>query len=105
MNCFQRAWRSLCRKPMKSALLFCVVLVISLLLLCGFSARTATIAANDSTRQAVGASFLLEANAENRAQRLAAASAKIGECEGTADGVHQEKRMVNGQEMWQIWTD
>ena len=44
MNCFQRAWRSLCRKPMKSALLFCVVLVISLLLLCGFSARTATIA-------------------------------------------------------------
>lgn len=64
MNCFQRAWRSLCRKPMKSALLFCVVLVISLLLLCGFSARTATIAANDSTRQAVGASFLLEANAE-----------------------------------------
>ena len=105
MNCFQRAWRSLCRKPMKSALLFCVVLVISLLLLCGFSARTATIAANDSTRQAVGASFLLEANAENRAQRLAAASAKIGEREGTADGVHQEKRMVNGQEMWQIWTD
>ena len=54
MNCFQRAWRSLCRKPMKSALLFCVVLVISLLLLCGFSARTATIAANDSTRQAGG---------------------------------------------------
>lgn len=105
MNCFQRAWRSLCRKPMKSALLFCVVLVISLLLLCGFSARTATIAANDSTRQAVGASFLLEANAENRAQRLAAASAKIGEREGTTDGVHQEKRMVNGQEMWQIWTD
>lgn len=105
MNCFQRAWRSLCRKPMKSALLFCVVLVISLLLLCGFSARTATIAANDSTRQAVGASFLLEANAENRAQRLAAASAKIGEREGTADGVHQGKRMVNGQEMWQIWTD
>lgn len=105
MNCFQRAWRSLCRKPMKSALLFCVVLVISLLLLCGFSARTATIAANDSTRQAVGASFLLEANAENRAQRLAAASAKIGEREGTADGVHQEKRMVNGQGMWQIWTD
>ena len=105
MNCFQRAWRSLCRKPMKSALLFCVVLVISLLLLCGFSARTATIAANDSTRQAVGASFLLEANAENRAQRLAAASAKIGEREGMADGVHQEKRMVNGQEMWQIWTD
>lgn len=105
MNCFQRAWRSLCCKPMKSALLFCVVLVISLLLLCGFSARTATIAANDSTRQAVGASFLLEANAENRAQRLAAASAKIGEREGTADGVHQEKRMVNGQEMWQIWTD
>lgn len=105
MNSFSRAWRSLVRKPMKSFLLFGVVLAISLLVLCGLSVRAATIAANDSTRQAVGASFLLEANAENRAQRLAAASAKIGENEGTADGVHQEKRTVNGQTMWQTWTD
>lgn len=105
MNSFNRAWRSLVRKPVKSLLLFGVVLAISLLVLCGLSVRAATVAANDSTRQAVGASFLLEANAENRAQRLAAASAKIGEREGTADGVHQEKRMVNGQTMWQTWTD
>ena len=105
MNSFSRVWRSLVRKPVKSLLLFAVVMAISLLLLCGLSVRAATVDVNDSTRQAVGASFLLETNAENRAQRLAEASAKIGEREGAADGVHQEKRTVNGQTMWQTWTD
>lgn len=105
MNSFRRGWRSLARKPLKSLLLLGAVMVISLLVLCSLSVRSATVAANDSTRQAVGASFLLEINTENRAQRLAAASAKIGEQEGTADGVHQEKVLVNGQEMWSTWQD
>lgn len=109
MNSFYRARRSILRKPWKSLLLLLAVATISLLLLCGLGARTATIAANDSTRQAVGASFLLEANAENRAERLEAASAKITAASadgvGEADGVHQEKETVNGQEMWHTWTD
>lgn len=105
MNSFERAWRSVLRKPVKSLLLVLVVTTLSLLFLCGLGAENATVSANDSTRQAVGASFLLEANADNRAKRLAAASAKIGDKEGEADGVHQEKKMVNGQEMWYSWTD
>lgn len=105
MTFLQRALRAWIRKPWKSLLLLLVLCTISLLFLCGMTSRTATVAANDSTRQAVGAGFLLETNPENRSQRLAAASAKIGEREGTADGVHQKKQMVNGQEMWQTWTD
>lgn len=109
MNSFYRARRSILRKPWKSLLLLFAVATLSLLFLCGLGARTATIEANDSTRQAVGASFLLEANAENRAERLEAASAKIAAASpdgvGEADGVHQEKKLVNGQEMWHTWTD
>lgn len=62
MNLFQRAAHSCFRKPVKSLLLLCVVWAISLLLLSGMASRSANIAAKDTTRQAIGAGFLLESN-------------------------------------------
>ena len=109
MNLFQRAWRSCLRKPVRNLLLLCVICLISLLLLAGMASRTANIATEDSTRQAIGAGFLLEANAQNRSQRLAQASQMIVKLyrdgQGSYDGVHQQKILVNGQELWQTWTD
>lgn len=109
MNLFQRAWRSCLRKPVRNLLLLCVICLISLLLLAGMASRTANIATKDSTRQAIGAGFLLEANAQNRSQRLAQASQMIVKLyrdgQGSYDGVHQQKILVNGQELWQTWTD
>lgn len=109
MNLFQRAAHSCFRKPVKSLLLLCVVWAISLLLLSGMASRSANIAAKDTTRQAIGAGFLLESNPQNRSQRLEQASQKILELyedgQGSYDGVHQEKRVVNGLEQWFSWTD
>ena len=59
MNLFQRAIRSCLRKPVKSILLLLVIGTISLLFLSGMASRSANIAAKDSTRQAIGAGFLL----------------------------------------------
>ena len=70
MNLFQRAIRSCLRKPVKSILLLLVIGTISLLFLSGMASRSANIAAKDSTRQAIGAGFLLEGNPENRNKRL-----------------------------------
>lgn len=109
MNLYQRALRSVFRKPVKSLLLLLVVCIISLLLLSGMASRQANIAAKDSTRQAIGAGFLLEMNPENRSQRLKAASQKILEMypdgQGSYDGFHQELTQVNGAQVWNSWTD
>ena len=56
MNLFERAVRSCFRKPVKSILLLLVVCIISILFLSGMASRSANIAVNDSTRQAIGAS-------------------------------------------------
>ena len=74
MNLLQRAIRSCFRKPVKSLLLLLVVCIISLLFLSGMASRSANIATKDSTRQAIGAGFLLEYNPESRSQRLEEAS-------------------------------
>ena len=70
MNLFERAVRSCVRKPVKSILLLLVVCIISLLLLSGMASRSANIAVNDSTRQAIGAGFLLEGNPDRKSTRL-----------------------------------
>lgn len=79
MNLFQRAIRSCLRKPVKSILLLLVIGTISLLFLSGMASRSANIAAKDSTRQAIGAGFLLEGNPENRNKRLQEAFKAIEE--------------------------
>ena len=109
MNLFERAGRSCCRKPVRSLLLLLVVCLISLLFLSGMASRSANIGAKDSTRQAIGAGFLLEYNPANRSQRIEEASEKISELyedgQGSYGGVHQEKITVNGSENWSVYTD
>ena len=109
MNLFQRATRSCFRKPVKSLLLLLVVCIISLLFLSGMASRSANIATKDSTRQAIGAGFLLEYNPENRNQRVDEACKKISELypdgQGSYGGVHQIKYTVMGSENWGVLTD
>lgn len=106
MNCFQRAWRSCVRKPVKSILLLLVVFIISLFLLSGMASKNASVATQDKTRQAIGAGLLLEGNEANRHQRINRISEKIGEnTEGSLDGVHQKKLESSSGISWQVWTD
>lgn len=109
MNLFERAGRSCIRKPIKSLLLLLVICIISLLFLSGMASRSANIATKDSTRQAIGAGYLLEVNPENRSQRIEEASQKIQELyedgQGSYNGYHQQKITVNGVEVWQSWAD
>lgn len=106
MNVFQRARRSVTRKPVKSILLFLVVFVISLFLLSGMASKTASINTQDKTRQAIGAGLSLEANETNRHKRIEKISKQIGEDkEGTLDGFYQKKiDTINGVQ-WQVGTD
>lgn len=106
MNCFQMAWRSCLRKPVKSILLLLVVCVISIFLLSGMASKNASIATQDKTRQAIGAGILLEGNESNRHQRINNISKKIGDGnEGSLDGVHQKKLELGSGTSWQVWTD
>lgn len=105
MNSYQMAWRSFVRKPVKSILLVLVVFIISLFLIAGMASENASIATQDSTRQAVGAGFLLEENAVSRSKRVARLSGQIGNKEGSLGGFYQEKIVINGSESWRTWTD
>jgi putative ABC transport system permease protein len=104
MNFFGLARRSVFRKPIKSILLLLIVFAISTLLLAGVASKNASIEVQDKTRQAIGAGFLLEKNAEYRTKRISELSEKIGEKDGELEGYHQEKVVVNGAEGWRGWT-
>lgn len=91
MNSFQRAWRSMFRKPVKSSLLLLVIVAVSLSLLCGMACQNASIQTQDTTRQAVGAGLRLDANEANRSKRLDECVKQIGDSmEGSYGGVHME---------------
>lgn len=105
MNSFQMAWRSVIRKPVKSILLLLVVFVISLFLLSGMASKNASVAMQDTTRQAIGAGFILEGNEADRSRRVKELSEKIGEKDGSLDGYHQEKLESSAGETWFSWTD
>lgn len=95
MNSMQRGLRSVIRKPVKSILLLLVAAIISCFFMAGLATKNANIHMQETTRQAIGASFRLESNEENRAQRLQEASRMIGEKEGSYGGYHQEQ-LANG---------
>lgn len=58
------------------------------------ASKNASIEVQDKTRQAIGAGFLLERNAEYRTKRVREYSEKIGnDKEGSFGGYHQEKRL------------
>lgn len=103
MNLFERAVRSCFRKPVKSILLLLVVCIISLLFLSGMASRSANIAVNDSTRQAIGAGFLLEGNPEDRTRRLEEAGQKSQNYMKTERGVMRE--YIRTKLMSAVWKD
>ena len=106
MNSFQMAWRSVIRKPIKSILLFFVVLIISLFFLSGMASRNASIATQNKTKQAVGAGFLIEANEENKRDRADEILAKKSEGEeGNFDGVDVEKIETKYGTSWRVSYD
>lgn len=91
MNVFRLGIRSVFRKPMKSILLLLVVIVISSFLTAGLVSRTANIQTQETSRQAVGATFRLEVNEKDRERRLNEAVEKLGENEGEYGGVQIKK--------------
>lgn len=110
MNVWKRAGRSVWRKPVKSILLLLAVSAISLLFLSGMASRNANIAAKDSTRQAIGAGFLLEMNAESRSRRLLEMHKKIDELygkdqDGSYGGVTRYSSTINGEKCYGSFTD
>lgn len=89
MNFAQRGIRSVIRKPIKSILLLLVVVVISSFFMSGIASQSANINTQDSTRQAVGATFRLELNEANRHTRLNEAAEHLGSAvEGNYGGVY-----------------
>lgn len=102
MSDFNRAIRSMFRKPMKSILLLCVVTFIGVFMVVGFATKNTNVNLQDNARQAIGASYQLELNMNNRRERLLELSEKLGEKEGEIDGYWQ-KQTESGQ--WLTGTD
>lgn len=106
MNSIQRSWRCVVRKPIRSVLLFLVIVTVSLFVLCGMACKDASVQTQDTTRQAVGAGLRLGANEANRSKRLFEYSSKIGdEVEGSYGGVHQGKMETVYGTQWKVWVD
>lgn len=104
MNCLQRAWKSVVRKPVKSILLLLVIVTVCLFILCGMACRNASVQTQDTTRQAVGAGLRLGANEANRTKRLMECSDMING-EGSYGGIHQQKFETVYGTQWLTWAD
>ena len=102
MNSVQRGIRSMIRKPVKSILFLLVIVAISSFFMAGLTTKNANVMVQETTRQAIGASFRLESNEANRQKRLQEATKMIGEKEGSYGGYHQ-KQLANGS--WFGYTD
>lgn len=106
MNLMKRALRSLGRKPLRTGLLFLVVLAVSLFLLWGFVSRGASVQMQDATRQTIGAGFRLEMNDASRQRALNEICQEIGENqEGSVKGVHKKKLETQWGIAWYVGTD
>jgi len=107
MNIFELAVRSVRRKKARSIVLFVIVYVATVFIYAGFSCREANIQTQDSSRQAIGASFRLEINGTNRQKRLLESSKalteQIGENTNGSLGGYNRKQLPDGS--WMIWTD
>ena len=79
-------------------LLLFIVIVMSGLFLGAMASRSASIYTQDATRQAIGATFRIEGNEENRRKRLDQAMDVLGDREGSYGGV-THKWLENGADM------
>lgn len=102
MNLLQLSIRSVIRKPVKSILLFLIVLISASFIYAGWACQYASVQTQNSSKQAVGASFRLEESEANRHVRIEALSKQIGEQSGSVDGYTQEQLPTGA---WLTYTD
>lgn len=103
MNVFELSIRSVLRKRAKTILLMLIIFITSVFIFAGWACKSASIQTQNGSRQAIGASFRLEANEANRHKQVDELSKQIGEgISGSAGGYHQEQ-LASGD--WMTWTD
>lgn len=103
MNVFGLSIRSVLRKRAKTILLMLIIFITSVFIFAGWACKSASIQTQNGSRQAIGASFRLEANEANRHKQADELSKQIGEgISGSAGGYHQEQ-LASGY--WMTWTD
>ncbi|MBQ9031150.1 MAG: ABC transporter permease [Parasporobacterium sp.] len=103
MSLLNLSLKAIYRKWKRSLLLVLIIVVITVFFFLGWSLKNASVKTQNAGKQAIGASFRLEQNEENRHVRLTKACRKIGDNqEGYADGVHAEQ-LASGA--WLIYTD
>lgn len=103
MNILSLSIRYLTRKKTNTFLLFAIVFVMSCFIYAGWACKSANVQTQTMGKQAIGASFRMEANEEDRHDRSAEAIKKIGENQnGSADGTHVEQ-LASGD--WMMWHD
>lgn len=103
MNLFQLSIRSVIRKPVKSILLFLIVLISAGFIYAGWACQYASVQTQNSSKQAIGASFRLEENEANRHERIAELSEQIGVNKSGSAGGYSQKQLSSGE--WYTWTD
>lgn len=103
MNIFSLSIRCLARKKTKTFLLLAIVYAVSCFIYAGWACKSANVRIQTEGKQAIGASFRMEANEEDRHDRSAEAIKKIGNNKnGSADGTHVEQ-LASGD--WMMWHD
>ncbi len=103
MNIFGLSIRSVLRKRAKTMLLMLIIFITSVFIFAGWACKSASIQTLNGSRQAIGASFRLEANEANRHKQIEELSQQIGlGISGSAGGYHKEQQ-ASGE--WLVWTD
>lgn len=103
MNLLGLSIRSVMRKRAKTMLLLLIIFITSVFIFAGWACKYASIQTLNGSRQAIGASFRLEANEANRHKQIVELSKQVGSgISGSAGGYHQ-KQLASGE--WMTWTD
>lgn len=103
MNIFGLSIHSVLRKRAKTLLLLLVIFIISLFIFAGWACKSASIQTQNESKQAIGASFRLEENEENRHARMDKLLKQIGEGVGGSAGGYHTEQTASGE--WRTWTD
>ncbi len=103
MNLLQLGIRSVLRKPVKSILLFLIVLISASFIYAGWACQNASIQTQNSSKQSIGASFRLEENEANRHVRIETLSKQIGDSISGSVGGYSQKQLPTGA--WMTSTD
>lgn len=91
MSFISRAMKSVLRKPLKSILLFLVIMIMSISMITSYTLKGANVVIQDDAKKSLGASLTLEMNIDNYRQRMVDIADELGENEGSKDGYWQKK--------------